>query len=84
VAFRQLEVVQTRRGRRQFGTDRLDLEGDPLSRPCPGTAKRAAEVRVLLLELAHLSARSVEVRTAMLGTESDVLVEQRDHLADRP
>ena len=40
-------------------------------------------VRVLLFELAHMSARSIEFWTAMLRPQSDVLVEESDHLADR-
>jgi len=43
--FCQLEVVQARRGRRQFGTDRLDLEGDPLGRTWPSIAKRTGRLR---------------------------------------
>jgi hypothetical protein len=81
-SFRQLEVVEAGRRGCHFGTDRFDLEGDPLGSAWPGRAKGPAEVRVLLLELAHLSARSIEVWAALLGAQSDVLVEEGDHLAD--
>jgi hypothetical protein len=68
-------VVQARPGRCRFGTDRFDLEGDPVGRSWPGSTKGAAEVRVLLLELAHVGAPSIEVWTAMLGPQPNVLVE---------
>src|SRR6266540_1100658 len=78
-----MEVVEAARRRCQLGAHGLNLEGDALGGAWPGGAKRATQVRVLLLELAHLSARSIEVWTAMLGPQSDVLVEESDHLANR-
>jgi hypothetical protein len=41
----------------------------------PGSAKGATKDRVLLLERALLSVPSIEVRTAMLSSQTDVLVE---------
>ena len=82
-SLRQLEVVEAGRRRFQLDAQGLNLEGDALGRAWPDITKGATQVRVLLLEPAHLGARSVEVWTAMLGPRSDVLVEESDHLADR-
>jgi hypothetical protein len=47
-----LKIVGALGRRCQLGTDRLNLDGDPVGRSRPGSAKGATEVRVLLLELA--------------------------------
>jgi hypothetical protein len=46
-----------------------------VGRSRPGSAKCATEVRVLLLELANPSASPIEIWTALLGPQSNVLVE---------
>jgi hypothetical protein len=66
-SFRQLEVAEAVRRGCQFSADGFDLDGDPLSGPWPGSAKGPAEVRILMLEPTHLSARPIEVWTALLG-----------------
>jgi hypothetical protein len=70
-----LEVVEAACRRCHFRADGLDLEGDPRRSAWPGSAKGATKDRVLLLERALLSVPSIEVRTAMLSSQTDVLVE---------